>query len=199
MSRKERSTPGPREDRGVLAARILDAARASFATRGLAGTTIRAVARDAGVDPALVYHYFGSKAELLEKATEPPADLVTSVMQVWQSPLEELGRALVANLLRLWSDPASRPIIEAIMLTAAHEQITRDRLRVIVETSLMGPATAAFPEAERAAKASLVASQMLGLAMSRYVWRIEPLASMTDDEVIDHVGPNIQRYVDLAI
>jgi AcrR family transcriptional regulator len=199
MPRRAPSPPGPREDRGVLAARILDAARASFAARGPAGTTIRAVARDADVDPALVYHYFKSKSQLLEKATEPPLELVTSAMQVWQSPLEELGRALVANLLRIWSDRASRPTMEAILLTAAHEETTRERLKVIVETSLMGPATAAFPEAERATKASLIASQMLGLAMSRYVWRIEPLASMTDDEIIDHVGPSIQRYVDLVL
>ena len=69
---KHLTTPGPRDERGVLSARILAAARDEFAQNGWAGTTIRAIARAADVDPALIYHYFGSKDGLLDAATTPP-------------------------------------------------------------------------------------------------------------------------------
>ena len=86
MSKKP-TTPGPRDERGVLAARILDAAREAFAETGWAGTTIRAVARVAGVDPALVYHYFDSKEGLLDAATNPPARWLENVATTWAAPI----------------------------------------------------------------------------------------------------------------
>src|SRR6201997_5824390 len=94
--------PGPREERGVLSARILDAARSEFAENGWAGTTIRAVARAADVDPALVYHYFGSKEGLLDAATNPPQKWLESVAKVWTTPVERLGVALIELLLGSW-------------------------------------------------------------------------------------------------
>ena len=79
-------TPGPRDERGVLSARIVEAARDEFADHGWAGATIRAVARAADVDPALVYHYFGSKEGLLDAATNPPQTWLDSVAEVWTAP-----------------------------------------------------------------------------------------------------------------
>src|ERR1700754_2747066 len=94
---KRSMTPGPRDERGVLSARILSAARDEFAQYGWAGTTIRAVARAADVDPALVYHYFGSKEALLDAATNPPQRWLEAVAGAWTTPPAELG----APVLRL--------------------------------------------------------------------------------------------------
>src|ERR1700750_726795 len=96
---KKPLTPGPRDERGVLQARILQVARQEFASNGWAGTTIRAIARAADVDPALVYHYFGSKEKLLDAATNPPQNWLENVAQTWTTPLPELGAALLRLML----------------------------------------------------------------------------------------------------
>src|ERR1700677_3433185 len=101
---KKATTPGPRDERGVLAARIVAAARGEFAEHGWAGTTMRAVARTADVDPALVYHFLGWKEGLLAAATTPPQKWLERVAKVWTTPIEQLGGALVALLLTSWAD-----------------------------------------------------------------------------------------------
>jgi AcrR family transcriptional regulator len=188
--------PGPRDDRGVLAARIVEVARESFAQDGWAGTTVRGVARAADVDPALVYHYFGSKDGLLGACTQPPAAFLERVAQVWQSPVPELGARLVETTVRNWDHPQDGEVIRAIMLIAAHHPPTRERLVAMITGSLMGPATIGADDEERERRAGLVASQLLGLGFVRSVWRIEPVASMTEAELVAAVGPTIQRYVD---
>ena len=140
---KRAITPGPRDERGVLAARIVAAARDEFAEHGWAGTTIRAVARAADVDPALVYHYFGSKEGLLDAATNPPQKWLESVAKVWTTPIEQLGAALITLLLASWADDEIGPTLRAILQTAAHEPSTREKLRRVVEGSLMGVSGAA--------------------------------------------------------
>jgi AcrR family transcriptional regulator len=188
--------PGPREERGVLAARILDAARSEFAQHGWTGTTIRAVARASDVDPALVYHYFGSKEALLDAATTPPQKWLDAVAEEYAAPTAELGGQLLRLMLESWSDEEIGPTLQAIVLTAAHEPTTREKLRTVIEHGLIGASTLATDERERLLRSGLIASQLLGLALTRYVWKIEPIASMTDDEVLAAVAPNLQRYVD---
>ena len=189
-------TPGPRDDRGVLAARILAAARNEFAEHGWAGTAIRAVARTAEVDPALIYHYFGSKEGLLDAATAAPQKWLNSVTRTWATPRKDLGRRLLHNVLASWADPEVGPTLRAIILTAAHEPKTREKLRAIVERGLIGESTLGTEEQERLRRSSLIASQLIGLGMLRYVWKIEPIASMTDDQLLAAIAPNLQRYVD---
>ncbi|WP_407686660.1 TetR/AcrR family transcriptional regulator [Mycobacterium sp. HUMS_1102779] len=188
--------PGPRDERGVLAGRILAAAREEFAEHGWAGTAIRAVARAADVDPALVYHYFGSKEGLLDAATDPPQKWLDSVVTTWAAPRSELGNQLVRNVLAAWSDEEVGPVLRAVLLTAAHEPKTRDKLRAIVERGLIGESTLGADEDERLRRSGLIATQLIGLGMVRYVWRIEPIASMSDDDVVAALAPNLQRYVD---
>ena len=195
MSKKS-IPPGPRDERGVLAARIVEAARDEFAKHGWAGTTIRAVARTADVDPALVYHYFGSKEGLLDAATNPPQRWLENVAKVWATPVEDLGDALVKLLLASWADDEIGPTLRAILQTAAHEPATREKLRRVVEGSLMGVSQLGNDERERGIRSGLIASQMMGFALMRFVWKIEPTASMTDDEAIAAIAPNLQRYVD---
>ena len=192
---KKSITPGPRDERGVLAARIVAAAREEFAEHGWAGTTIRAVARAADVDPALVYHYFGSKEGLLDAATNPPQKWLERVAKVWTTPIDQLGAALITLLLASWADDEIGPTLRAIVQTAAHEPSTREKLRRVVEGSLMGVSELGSDERDRLVRSGLISSQMMGFALMRYVWKIEPIASMSDDEAIAAVSPNLQHYV----
>ena len=192
---KKSITPGPRDERGVLSARIVAAARNEFAEQGWAGTTLRAVARAADVDPALVYHYFGSKEGLLDAATNPPQKWLDSIAKVWTTPVDQLGTALITLLLASWADDEIGPTLRAILQTAAHEPSTREKLRRVVEGSLMGVSELGSDERDRLTRSGLVSSQMMGFALMRYVWKIEPVASMPDDEVIAAIAPNLQRYV----
>ncbi|OBF03978.1 TetR family transcriptional regulator [Mycobacterium sp. ACS4054] len=189
-------TPGPRDERGVLAARILAAARDEFAEHGWAGTAIRAVARTADVDPALIYHYYGSKEGLLDAATTPPQQWLDAVAATWATAKAELGRQLIRTVLDTWTDEEVGPILRAVVLTAAHEDKTREKLRLIVERGLVGGSTLGADEDERLRRSGLIATQLIGFALLRYVWKIEPIASMPEDQVVAAVGPNLQRYVD---
>lgn len=189
-------TPGPRDERGVLAARILVAAREAFAETGWAGTTIRAVARSADVDPALVYHYFGSKEGLLDAATHPPQRWLEDVAKTWTTPVPELGAALLRLMLGAWADDEIGPVLRAVLQTAAHEPSTREKLRLVVETSLMGVSHLGVDEPDRLVRSGLISSQIMGLAMMRYVWQIEPVASMSEDELVAAVAPNLQHYIE---
>ncbi|MEH3141115.1 MAG: TetR family transcriptional regulator [Mycobacterium kyogaense] len=190
------TVPGPRDERGVLAARILSAAREAFADKGYAGTTVRAVARAAGVDPALVYHYFGSKDALLDAATDPPQRWLESVAATWATPVDRLGEALVRLMLDAWADDEIGPVLRAILQTAAHEATTREKLRRVVESSLLGVSRLGADDADRLRRSGLISSQLMGLAMVRYVWRIEPVASMADGALVAAVAPTLQRYIE---
>src|SRR6201991_804699 len=193
---KRSMTPGPRDERGVLSARILSAARDEFAQYGWAGTTIRAVARAADVDPALVYHYFGSKEALLDAATNPPQRWLDAVASTWTTPVDELGTALLRLMLGAWADEEIGPVLGAVLLTAAHDETTRDKLRKIVESSLMGMSQLGADERDRQVRSGLISSQIMGLAMMRYIWKIEPIASLRDDELVAAIAPNLQHYIE---
>ena len=187
--------PGPRDERGVLSARILAAARDEFAQHGWAGATIRAVARAADVDPALVYHYFGSKEALLDASTNPPQRWLDSVAKTWTTPVDRLGEALLRLMLGAWADDEIGPVLRSVLLTAAHDASTREKLRRVVEASLMGVSQLGADEPDRLVRSGLISSQIMGLAMMRFVWKIEPVASMTDDELVAAIAPNLQHYI----
>jgi len=180
----------------VLAARILQQARGSFAEHGYAGTTVRAIARAADVDPALVYHYYDSKEGLLEAATTPPQSFLEAIAAAWQTPQEQLADQLVRRMLSNWENPDHGPVLRAIVQIAGHEPATREKLRAIIERSMMGPAAQALGEPERLTRSGLIASQLMGLALMRYVWKIEPIATMSDDDLVAAIGPTVQRYMD---
>jgi AcrR family transcriptional regulator len=183
----------------VLSARILAAARVEFAEQGLAGTTIRAVARAADVDPALVYHYFGSKEKLLDAATEPPQRWLDMVAASWATPRAELGRQLVRTMLQSWADDEIGPTLRAVIMTAAHEPRTRGKLGLVVQRSLIGTSTLGADEADRLRRSGLIASQLIGFALMRFVWKIEPVASMSADDAVAAIAPNLQRYIDAPL
>jgi AcrR family transcriptional regulator len=150
----------------------------------------------ADVDPALVYHYFGSKEHLLDAATTPPKRWLDAIADAYTAPKANIGRQLLRVMQESWSDEEYGPTLQAIVLTAAQEPKTREKLRTIVEGSMIGVSTLASDEHERGRRSGLIATQLLGLALVRYVWKIEPTASMANDKLLPAIAPNLQRYVD---
>lgn len=116
--------------------------------------------------------------------------------RTWTTPLDVLGAALLRLMLGAWADDEIGPVLRAVLQTAAHEVSTREKLRAIVELSLMGVSRLGVDDRDRQVRSGLISSQLMGLAMMRYIWRIEPVASMSDAELVAAVAPNLQRYVD---
>jgi AcrR family transcriptional regulator len=156
----------------------------------------RAPPSAADVDPALVHHYYGTKENLLDAATTPPQSFLDQVITAWQTPSTELGEQLVRQMLANWQNPDHSAVLRAIVQIAGNEPATREKLRTIVERSMMGPSAQALTADERQLRSSLIASQLMGLAFMRFIWKIEPLASMADDDVVSAIAPTIQRYLD---
>jgi AcrR family transcriptional regulator len=186
---------GPKAARGQIAERILAAARTSFATRGYAGTTLRDVAGTAGVDRALVTYYFDSKAGLLAAAIQPPEGFIEDAMRASSAPLRARGRALTENMLTQWETPGLAEVLRSIILTAAHEPAAMQRLRGVLTGSLLAAVAGHLDDDERTLRAGLAASQLIGVAMARYVWRVGALAELDRDQVVRYVAPTIQHYL----
>jgi len=174
---------------------ILDAARKAFASNGYDATSLRGVARDAGVDPALVHHYFGSKAGMFAAATSVPVDLPEGLAAVAAGGPDGLGERLVTFFLSVWDGTTDRsPLLALIRGAASHEDSAR-LLREFLTTEVLGRVVAALDVPDPQLRANLVGSQMVGLAMARYVVRLEPLASADRSVVVAAVAPTIQRYL----
>jgi AcrR family transcriptional regulator len=186
---------GPRDTRGVLADRVLAAARSLFATRGYAATSLRNVADLADVDVALVSYYFKNKAGLLDAALTLPAEFGAQVAAAAAAPIDHRGRAMVAAHLAAWEDEPTANILRAIILAAANEPSAMDRVRAIYTARFLDVIASGLPEDERRLRAGLVAAQFLGLAMTRYVWRVGALADLSPEAVSKVMSPIVQRYL----
>lgn len=174
-------------------AAILAAARVQFAAQGFARTTIRGVAAEAGVDPALVHHYFGSKDDLFVAALELPVDPRTVIGPALAGGLDGAAERLLAAFLSVWDDPDMR----SSLLVVARGMLEPEGHRMLREgflPAVIVPAAAVLGLDDPERRMSLVASQVMGLILARYVLEIEPLASMPAGEVVAAVAPNIQRY-----
>jgi len=174
---------------------ILDAARETFAERGYDGATVRVVAARAGVDPALVHHYFGTKDALFAAAMELPFDPAAVVPVLLGPGLDGLGERLVRFFLRVWDEPAPRARIQAILSSALTYEAAATLLREFVTREILGRVAAAVAAPDAELRASLVGSQLVGLGILRYLVRVEPLASADTETVVAAVAPTIQRYL----
>ncbi|GAA1226186.1 TetR family transcriptional regulator [Kitasatospora nipponensis] len=186
---------GPRGERGEQAERILAAARRSIARRGYTATSLRSVAQDAGVDPGLVHYYFRTKPGLLEAVMQPPEAFGAAVAAAADVPMHQRGRAFVEASLRLWEDPGSAEILRAIILTAAQEPAAMQRLRELFSELVLAVVSHGLSEAERNLRASLIATQIVGMVMNRYIWQVGDIATLPAGTVIDLLAPTIQRYL----
>jgi len=178
----------PRRSDGTRAA-ILAAARARFAADGYERATIRAVASDAAIDPSMVMRYFGSKEGLFAAA----ADFELRLPDLNAMPRHRIGHLTAEYFLQRWEDDGT---LQALLRVGATNEAAAERLRQIFAEQL-APVVAAVapPGADVAARAGLVASQVLGLALTRYVLRLPPVAAMPRDDLVRWVGPTLQRYL----
>jgi AcrR family transcriptional regulator len=175
---------------------VLTAARQAFAEKGFDGATIRGIASAAGVDPALVHHYFGSKDKLFLAAIEAPANPAELLPEVLAGGRDNLGENIVRLLLRVWDGPM-RPAALALVRSAVGNEWTARLLREFLVSQILRRVvgTLGLPTAEREARGSLAASQLIGLVMARYVLKVEPLASATPESLVVAIGPTVQRYL----
>ncbi|MGV9614072.1 TetR/AcrR family transcriptional regulator [Nocardia xishanensis] len=190
-----RAGRGPRGERGAQADRILTVARKSFAERGYNGTSLRAVAQAADVDPTLVNYYFSNKPGLLKAALEPPEAFGAGIAEAARAPLEERGRAFVEAALRMWDDPATAEVLRSIVLAASHEPFAMERLRAVFSALVLQVVSASLPSDEAELRADLVSTQIVGLAMTRYVWALDRIADIPSEQVIRLVAPTVQHYL----
>ena len=174
---------------------ILAAARAAFGERGYDGATMRGIAAAAGVDAALLHHYHGTKEELFTAAMHLPVDPATVIPQVLAAGPDGVGERLVRTFLGVWDAPGhASPFVALIRSAVSNERaagMVRQFITRVVIRRIVGSLDTDNPEL----RATLVGSQMVGLAMARYVLRLEPLASATTEEVVAAVAPTIQRYL----
>jgi AcrR family transcriptional regulator len=195
-----RARTGRRPGASDTRQRILGAARTSFGEVGFEGTTIRGVAAAAGVDPALVHHYFGTKQRLFVAAMEFPAEVALLPARLGTGPPGEVAERLLRFVLDQWESPELRPLIVGLVRSAATDPTAAAMLRgLLVEGPFRALAdTIGSPDA--ALRTVLAGTQMVGLAMARYVLQVEPLASADHEQLVRAVAPTIERYLagDLA-
>jgi len=187
--------PGRRPGESGTRAAILEAARAAFAETGYDRATIRGIAAEAGVDPALVLHYFGSKEGLFEAALELPVRPADVFARGAAAGPDQLGATVVRTFLEAWEPPESRVRLQAMLRSAMTNETAMGMIRDLLVREVFGPITQTLGVPDAQLRATLVGSQFIGLAIMRFVGRVEPLASASIDELVAAVGPTVQRYL----
>lgn len=175
---------------------ILDAARRRFTEQGYTGTTIRQIASDVGVDLALVHYFYGTKDALFVAAMELPVNPAALALELQgEVGTADFGARLVRRLIAIWDDaPADTPMLAMVRSAATHDAAAR-MLREFMADVVIGPVVHTLHADQPQLRASLAASQLIGLAFVRKVIALEPLASADPDTVAIWVGPTIQHYL----
>ena len=182
--------PGSPDTRGE----VLDAARRRFARDGYAGASVRAIAAEAGVDPALVHHYFGTKRDLFREAAAFPVDADTLVAAIRAQGSDGAAATLAGAFFEVWERPDTRPHLLSVLRSAMTHDDAAALLRAFVGQELLGPVAAELG-VDDPLRVSLAASQMVGIAVLRYVVELEPLASADVATVVEHVTPALDHHL----
>jgi AcrR family transcriptional regulator len=190
-----RKSPGRRPGGPDTRGEILTAARETFAAKGFEGTSMRAVARAAGVDPALVHHYFDGKESLFIEAMELPIDPRMVAARVLDGPVDTLGERIIRTFLGVWESPESRVRLKAMLRAVLGSEDVAHLLRDAIAQLILAPVSSVLEVPDARLRISLVASQLMGAALVRYILELEPLASATPDEVVERIAPTLQRYL----
>ena len=190
-ARRRGRRPAGEDTRGV----ILAAARSEFGSRGYDATTIRGIARAAGVDARLVHHYFADKDDVFVSALDFPARPQDLLSVVLTGPRDRLGERLALVVLNLWDSPNGRSRIVALLTGAMASEAAARLLREFVTRELLGRIAAALEMDQAELRATLAASHLVGIAMTRVLIKIEPLASLEAEELARTVGPVLQHYL----
>jgi len=173
---------------------ILAAARTRFGDHGYDGATIRGIAAAAKVDPKLILHYFESKEGIFVAAVDFPFDPAVAIPPLLAPGLDGLGSRLVRFFLETWESPAGSPMLALIRSVVSSERAAA-LLRDFVTREVLARLARALELDQPHLRASLVGSQLVGLAMLRYVVKVEPLASAPGPRVAAWIGPTLQRYL----
>ena len=196
MSREAGRRSGRRPGTSGAREQILAAARSAFADNGYDGTTIRGVARAAGVDPALVHHYFGNKRQLFVDAMDlpvNPAEIIEGL--VASGDPEDLGERMIRFMLNVWDKEEDRAPLVAIVRTAMSHDQAATMVREFATTEILGRIVKAARGDNQDLRVTLLASQVFGLLIMRYIIKLEPLASAPPETVALAMGPTFQRYL----
>jgi len=185
-------TVGKHRKSDIARGRILAAARRIFAAEGYQGGTIRSIATEASINPSMVIRYFGSKEGLFAAV----ADLDFRAAQLVHVPFAELGEGLVRHVLHLWEDPNDGAALSALMRASISSEIGRER--VVAQFSAQVAALFVSIGANAMSAAPFVATQLIGLAMARYILRIPAVTALPTDEIVKRIGKTVQRYLDEA-
>ena len=192
VGRRRRGRPAGNSD---TRDRILDSARELFARNGIRNTSIRAVAAAAGVDSALVHHYFGTKEKLFAAAVHIPIDPMAIIGPLREVPVSELGYRIPSMLLPLWDSEIGTAFIAALRSVVAGEEV--NLFRTFIEDVIaveIGPRVD-NPPGSGTTRIQFVASQLVGVVMARYILELEPFKSLPPEQIAQTVAPNLQRYL----
>lgn len=178
--------------------RIVEAAAHEFAATGYDGATMRAIAARAGVDAALVHHYFGTKADLFATVIDVPMRPDMDIPGILAGPRDQLGERLVRYILDLWDRPDVRRRGLVVLRTAIGNKAATPLLAGFLSRELLGKlaaATDAADPAEGEFRAALVGTQIAGILMARYVLQLRAMVDASPDAIVEMVAPTIQRYL----
>jgi AcrR family transcriptional regulator len=190
MARTGRPAGGTRNREAILAA-----AAHQFSELGYDRTSMRAVAAEAGVDQALIAHYFGSKHQLFMDAVEFPLDPAEILPEILAGSRRSIGERLARAQLAVLEDPDARRRLTGLVRAASSERHAAQMLREFLTNEVIGPVAEALGSDEAELRVGLVGSQIIGLVMSRYIVEVEPLASLPADRVVELIAPTLQRYL----
>jgi AcrR family transcriptional regulator len=174
---------------------ILEAARKLFAQRGYAGATIRAIAQEAGVDGALIHHFFASKEGVFAAAIEDtfsPAEMLPPVLE---AGAEGMGERLVRTFLNKWEEPTTDQQLLAVLRSAVSNEEAAQLLRNFLTQELLGRIRQALKGEDAELRATLIGAHLVGVAFLRYVLAYGPIAHLPAESIVDLLSPTIQHYL----
>ncbi|QTE00080.1 TetR/AcrR family transcriptional regulator [Streptomyces cyanogenus] len=186
----------PRTESAGTRDRILTAAREEFSARGYEKTSVRGIAKAAGVDSALVHHYFGTKEQVFEAAVELAfAPALNASDAVAEGSLDGVGERLTRFIFGIWENPTTRTPLLAIVRSAVNNDTAAAVFRRLVAAQLLRRIAAQLDLPDAELRAELAAAQLVGCAMLRYVIKVEPLASADPEQIIARVAPVVQDHL----
>ena len=192
--RRSGRRPGKQDTRET----ILASARAAFAERGYDGASIRHIASKAGVDPSLVHHYFGTKEALFRSVMAVPFDPEMMIERIFGEGGDDVSEPIVRTFLTIWGGPVSGTAMRGLLRSAVAHERTAKLMREFFTTQILRHVFSRLPNVdpeEVPLRASLVATQLFGIAVIRYILKFEPLAAEDDEAVIAAVTPTVRRYL----
>ncbi|MFF7967579.1 TetR family transcriptional regulator [Streptomyces sp. NPDC007903] len=186
----------PRAESGDTRDRILGAAREEFSERGYEKTSVRGIAKAAGVDSALVHHYFGTKEQVFEAAVSVAfAPALAAPDAIAEGPLDTVGERLTRFVLGVWENPATRTPLLAIVRSAVNNDTAAAVFRRLIAAQLLRRIAGRLDVPDAELRVELAAAQLVGTAMLRYVIKVEPLASADLERIVARLAPVVQGHL----